>query len=504
MLDIFRPIQKRSCINTSSDRRDVYKAGCYLINKFDGVDNLRHRSETNKLVRVWAMLFSSLLVFILQLSISACSTPQDTELDGKEHLECTSNVRFVTHNTVCQADSRNKWIDCEITGVVQNIGDGEAADVLVTLEYGQQVNGVRNSAFNVLGDIEPGEKSRFENEFFHYEPFSQYDITISCSEYISANPTSAPPPRFSFVSNGPRDAFSFAIDYSDPTTMYAGTQSRGLFKSEDGGQSWTPQNSGMANVKIGAIAIDPSEPTRIYAGTYGTDGYNGAIYRSTDGGESWLDISNGMDGAYVVALAVNPVSPSIVYAGTSKGIFRTMNGGEVWEILDVGLAASYVSHLAIDPVTPSNIYAVSTGDSWRGILKSINGGDDWSSIETEFTNTSISELAIDPQMPSILYAGTQGQGIFKSTDAGESWTAVNTGLGNYPRIMSLVIDPIAPSILFAAVRDVDIFKSTDGGESWSALDTNLADTFVWTLMLNPNNPTIVYIVSESGVSILGE
>ena len=167
----------------------------------------------------------------------------------------------------------------------------------------------------------PRQKADFKNEIPHYELPTQYDIRIKCGNYKSAHPTPAPTPRNSFSGHGPKDdVFTLVIDPMVPTTLYAGTQTQGVFKSVDGGFSWVPANSGLVNVKIGALSIDPLSPTIIYAGTYGNDGTNGAAYKSMDGGRQWTKITNGMGGAYVFSLAIDPRRPQYLRRNITRSI----------------------------------------------------------------------------------------------------------------------------------------------------------------------------------------
>ena len=85
---------------------------------------------------------------------------------------------------------------------------------------------------------------------------------------------------------------------------------------------------------------------------------------------------------------------------------------------------------------------------------------------------SIEALAIDPHTPTTIYAGTYGSGIFKSTDGGENWTAINTGLTGL-LVLALAIDPHTPATVYTAIDTVSIFKSTDGGEHWIPINAGL-------------------------------
>src|SRR5438105_5467047 len=125
----------------------------------------------------------------------------------------------------------------------------------------------------------------------------------------------------------------------------------------------------------------------------------------------------------------------------------------------IGPEGGAIAALAIDPMTPGVLYAAAGG----GVFKSTNGGASWSAVNTGLPNSSyVSVLAIDPQTPATLYAGTY-RGIFKSTDGGGSWSAVNTGLPNFSLVQALAIDPQTPATLYAGTMGDGVFKSTNGG-----------------------------------------
>jgi photosystem II stability/assembly factor-like uncharacterized protein len=118
-------------------------------------------------------------------------------------------------------------------------------------------------------------------------------------------------------------AFVLALDPTTPTTLYAGTYGGGVFKSTDGGTSWSAVNTGLTSPTVQALALDPTTPTTLYAGTWG------GVFKSTDGGGSWSSASTGLTcGGFpcgVSALALDPQTPTTVYAGTSGGVFRRRN-----------------------------------------------------------------------------------------------------------------------------------------------------------------------------------
>jgi len=121
--------------------------------------------------------------------------------------------------------------------------------------------------------------------------------------------------------------YALAIDPETPTTLYAGTGCSGVFKSLDGGDSWSAVNTGLTSTFVTALAINPTTPATLYAGATG-----GGVFRSLNGGGSWSAVNTGLPpDRSVDALAINPTTPTTVYAGTQSGVFRSLNGGDSWQ-----------------------------------------------------------------------------------------------------------------------------------------------------------------------------
>jgi photosystem II stability/assembly factor-like uncharacterized protein len=325
-----------------------------------------------------------------------------------------------------------------------------------------------------------------------------------------------------WTGNGPEGGtiYALAIDPSSPATVYAGTSGNGVFKSTNGGGSWSAINSGITSLRVNALAIDPTSPATVYAGT------SGVVFKSTNGGGSWSAFNTGLSSTIIYAMAIDPSNPATLYAGTNNGVFKSTNGGGIWSA--AGTSGTSVFTLAIDPSSPATVYAGTSG----GVFKSTNGGGNWSAVNTGLT-TEVRSLAIDPSSPATLYAGTMGGGVFKSANGGGSWSAINTGLPNtfvealaidpsnpatlYAgtglgvskstnaggswtdltdinlfNINALVIDPAYPVILYAGTYGSGILKSTNGNESWSIINTGLTAADVRSLAIDPSSPRTLY------------
>ena len=248
------------------------------------------------------------------------------------------------------------------------------------------------------------------------------------------------------------------VDPSTPTTLYMGSEGGGVFKSADGGATWTAINNGLTRLYVQALAIDPSTPTTLYAGTQG-----GGVFKSTDGGMNWTAPSAGIAGHYVQALVVDPLSPATVYAGTFGGVFKSADGGVNWTQSNGGLTGGiYVYALAIDPVTPSTLYVATAGGS---LFKSVDAGANWS--PAALAAGSVRALTVDPMAPATLYAAAgSGSALMKSMDGGASWsTAID---GPAYQALSIVVDPADSSTIYAGTSG-GLYRSDDAGMTWSAV-----------------------------------
>jgi photosystem II stability/assembly factor-like uncharacterized protein len=306
-----------------------------------------------------------------------------------------------------------------------------------------------------------------------------------------------------WTSNGPEGVTvsAVAVDPQTPSTLYAGTFSGGVFKSIDAGGRWDPVNLGLTNLGIYALAIDPKIPTTLYAGTFGS-----GVFKSVDAGGRWDPVNSGLTNLYIRVLAIDPQTPSTLYAGTEDIVFRSTDGGASWSGGNVWRSCCTPDEgpriptaLVVDPQSPTTLYLA---DYWDGVFKSLDGGATWSAANAGlwYGDTRYASLAIDSQAPATLYSGTLWRGVFSSADGGGSWSPTGSvGLHNPPGITYVAINPQPPTTLYAAGHLTGVFKSTDGGRTWGSLDTGLPDSHVTVLAIDPQDATILYAGTDSGV-----
>jgi hypothetical protein len=296
-------------------------------------------------------------------------------------------------------------------------------------------------------------------------------------------------------------------------------------KTTDRGMNWSKADSGLVwNTGIAALAVDPQAASTVYAISGA-----GGVFKSIDGGTSWSMASSDPETFFIPldsALLIDPQNPNTIYltkvwqpgsccSGSSS---KSMDGGMNWATAEFG---NHVL-LAIDPQIPTTLYA--SGD-YGTVSKSTDSGANWSDVplppeaitsdDDEFWTPVIS-MTVDPRNSSVVYAAGSG-GLFKSTDGGTSWQTMNSGLSPYIcagpnyscgepywgepyRVGSLIIDPQSSNTLYAQTTG-GILRSVDGAASWSAVNQGLfAPTVhsIGSMVIHPKDST-VYVATDDGV-----
>jgi len=264
-----------------------------------------------------------------------------------------------------------------------------------------------------------------------------------------------------------RRVTTLAIDPQLPATVYSGTMGDAVYKSPDGGQHWLPHNVGLKEhvSYVNQFVFHPVRNETIYlASTVG-------VFRTTDGGRTWDEQMAGMKEVHiVVALAMDPKNPSLLYAGTTGGAYRSRDGAASWQkvnhglipedLLDAALALG-VNVLMVDPKDSNLVYAGTT----NGLFKTTSQAEAWARIGQSLPDQYISSLVIHPTQPAVLYVGGRA-GVQKSADGGQTWQAMNTGLTTL-NIRTLVMSPRDPQLLYAGTNGSGLYRSTDGAMTWT-------------------------------------
>ena len=293
-----------------------------------------------------------------------------------------------------------------------------------------------------------------------------------------------------WTSIGPEGGWvsSLAIDPLTTHVLYAGTQLGGVFKSENGGETWS--TSGLQGTLFPRLLGHPQDPQTLYAtaAVYAKTGgrVSPNLYRSQDGEKSW-DLMN-ESGFEEVAL--DPRDSLILYsslfASGSQTIQKSEDGGRNWQSINTDLPYATI---VVDPENSQLLYA-GTGE---GVFKSENGGEDWTGLPA--SRRDVFALAIDPQNPQVLYASTYGGGVYKTADGGDSWTSIDAGLPNSE--IRIAPAPDDAQRLYAYTDDGRLYRSEDGGDSWSIMDVDLG-TRTPALVMDPQDSQRLYAAGTRG------
>jgi photosystem II stability/assembly factor-like uncharacterized protein len=244
-----------------------------------------------------------------------------------------------------------------------------------------------------------------------------------------------------------------------------------------------------------AVTGVPGKTNLFYFGSTG-----GGVWKTEDGGSTWTNISDGYFGGSVGSVAVSETDNNVIYVGGGEktvrgnvsygyGIWKSIDAGKSWEYK--GLPGSrHIPRIRIHPKNPDVVFAAVLGDLYkssdeRGIYKSIDGGNTWKKVLYANANAGAVDLVIDPNNYRVLYASTwrvrrmpyslasggEGSGLWKSTDEGTTWKEITSNKGlpsGTLGIIGIAVSPVKNDRVFALVEAENggVFRSDDGGKTW--------------------------------------
>lgn len=321
---------------------------------------------------------------------------------------------------------------------------------------------------------------------------------------------------------------------SQPETFYMGVASGGVFRTTNSGRSWEPISDGQIPLgSIGAIAVADSDPNVIYVGT-GSDGARSnvstgrGVYKSTDAGRTWA-FAGLYNAGQIGAVRIHPSNPDIVWISATgdifkkndeRGVFKTVDGGRTWKkVLYVSDEVGAMD-VEVRPGDPNVVYAwmsrlerkpwtIISGGTAGGFYKSTDAGETFTKIATGLPQGLIGKgnLAVTAANPDRIYAlieALPGGGFYRSDDGGATWA--NTGapanvqasLTQRPFYYTTIgADPTNADIVYAGAEG--FFKSTDGGKTFSSMRTPHGDNHdIW---VSPRNGQIMVQANDGGANV---
>lgn len=317
-----------------------------------------------------------------------------------------------------------------------------------------------------------------------------------------------------------------------PGVIFVGAATGGLWRSADGGLTWTPIFADAPAQGIGAVAVSPAAPNVVWAGTGEGNPRNSAgvgfgLYKSQDGGQSWRSV--GFENSERIHRVIaHPHDPDVAYVGvmgpawsdgTERGVYRTSDGGQSWDRLLYVDERTGVADLVMDPSDPNRLFAAmweyrrwpwffESGGPGSGLYVTEDGGAEWTRIGAEAGlpegNLGRIGVAIHHGDPRIVYALVEAEtsALVRSDDGGRSWRTVNDqrGIANRPFYYADIrVDPQDPDRVYNLFSSIQV--STDGGQSFqTVVPSSIIHGDVHELWIDPQEPNRLIMGNDGGIA----
>ena len=312
---------------------------------------------------------------------------------------------------------------------------------------------------------------------------------------------------------------------------YFGGVGGGIYRTDNAGMDWRNISDGQLNTgSIGVIAIAPSDVNVIYVGT-GEHAVRGVMtsagdgmYRSDDGGETWRNIGL-PNSRHIAEIRIHPQDPELVYVAVQgavhgdsedRGVYRSRDGGKQWERIHYVDATTGAADLSMDPHNPRVLYAgmwdhrrypwsVRSGGAGSGLYKSTDAGDSWTKL-TEGLPDTLGKVAVSasPAMAGRVYANLEAAGdkggVYRSDDSGKTWTQTSKDRATVARAWyytEIFADPVNADLVY--VLNAGVLKSTDAGASFRSVANPHSDQHE--LWINPADPANMALANDGGATV---
>ncbi len=316
-----------------------------------------------------------------------------------------------------------------------------------------------------------------------------------------------------------------------PKEFYFGATGGGVWKTENSGISWRPVSDGFfTTATVGALAIAPSNPDIVLAGTgerdiRGNISHGDGVYRSDDGGKTWRNIGLG-ETQTISRIVIHPTNPDVIYVAAlghiygrhpARGVYKTSDGGKTWSKVLAGTDRAGAVDLDMDPTNPEVLIA-SIWEAWRtpytmnsggpasGMFKTNDGGKLWTDVSRKpglptglLGKIGLSISPVDPKRYWAIVEAADG-GIFRSDDAGATWTKTNEDRNWRQRAWyytHIYADTKAKDTVY--VLNVGFGKSTDGGKTFAGVSVPHSDNH--DLWIAPDDPNRIINANDGGGNV---
>jgi len=314
----------------------------------------------------------------------------------------------------------------------------------------------------------------------------------------------------------------------NPNIVYAGFGGGGLWKSTNGGHTWTPVFEKQGTYSIGDLALEPGNPEVIWVGTGESNTRNSVsfgdgVYKSTDGGKTWKHVGL-RDTERISRVLVHPSNPDVVYAGAlghafgphpERGVYKTSDGGKTWQKVFHIDDRHGVADLDMNPSNPNILYAAmwlferkpwthTSGSEQGGVFRSVDGGQTWSKL-TKGLPKLMGRIGVKvaPSNPRVVYviAESKEGTLYRSEDGGDTFVQVSKDRDIVSRgfyYADLRVDPTNENRVFAVASN--LYVSIDGGKSFKSIvgGTHIDYHALW---IDPKDPRRMWEGSDGGIGV---
>jgi photosystem II stability/assembly factor-like uncharacterized protein len=316
---------------------------------------------------------------------------------------------------------------------------------------------------------------------------------------------------------------------SQPNTYYFGGVAGGVWKTTDGGLTWSPLTDKWSVSSIGSIAVAESDPNVVYVGTgeaciRGNISHGDGVYKSTDAGTNWKFIGL-RDTRHIGRVIVHPKNPDIVFvaalghvygSNAERGVFRSTDGGKNWEKVLYKDEKTGAIDIAFAPQNSSILYAalweanrtpwgMTSGGPGSGLYKSTDGGATWKKLEGSglprgvLGRIGVSVSGADSDRVFALIEAGEG-GLFRSDNGGTNWRRVNEDRRFRQRAWYYThvnADPKAVDTVY--IMNTGFYRSTDGGRTFTTIGTPHGDNHG--LWIDPSDPQRMINGNDGGANV---
>jgi hypothetical protein len=323
------------------------------------------------------------------------------------------------------------------------------------------------------------------------------------------------------------------VNLSDPTVIYVGASTGGVWRSRDGGIRWEPIFDDQPVQGIGSVAVHQGNPDVVWVGTGEGNPRNSAgvgrgIFKSLDGGNSWKLM--GLERSERIHRVIpHPTDPDVAFAGVmgpawsdgeERGVFRTTDGGESWERVLFVNERTGAADLVMDPRNPNKLFAAlwefrrwpwsfESGGEGSGLFVTYDGGDSWRRVTSEdgFPEGELGRIgvAVAPTNPEIVYALVEAErsALLRSSDGGRSWEVVSDARNVNPRpfyYADIRVDPLNEYRIYRLASSIDM--SEDGGRSFrTVVSSAIIHGDVHELWIHPRDSRFMIMGNDGGVGM---